>query len=143
VAVVSVMYTGLNKDFNLWDQLAPYATKLVSQEIGSNWRAWLGELGGLARELMAIPARTGRVLAQVERGDLMVQMPAVTRHLTQLERAMNRLAAGIIFAAFLLGGVSLYAAGKIPLSGVLLGGAAVTLVWIVFFNRGRGPHMRP
>jgi predicted unusual protein kinase regulating ubiquinone biosynthesis (AarF/ABC1/UbiB family) len=143
VAILSGMCSGLNKDFNLWDQLAPYATKLVSQEIGSNWRAWLDELGGIVKELIAIPAKTSRVLAQIERGDLTVQMPSVSRHLTQLERAMNRLAAGIIFAAFLLGGVSLYSAGRIPFAGILLGGAAVTLIWILVFNRGRGPHMRP
>ena len=43
VAILSGMCTGLDKDFNLWNQLSPYATKLVSQEVGSNWRVWLDE----------------------------------------------------------------------------------------------------
>jgi predicted unusual protein kinase regulating ubiquinone biosynthesis (AarF/ABC1/UbiB family) len=143
VAILSGMCTGLNKEFNLWDQLAPYATKLVSQEVGSNWRAWLDEFGDIAKELITIPAKTSRVLAQVERGDLVVQMPGVNRHLVQLERALNRVVAGIIFAAFLLGGVSAYTAGKTSIAIVLLSGGAATLLWILFSSRGRGPHMRP
>lgn len=143
VAILSGMCTGLNKEFNLWDQLAPYATKLVSQEVGSNWRAWLDEFGDIAKELITIPAKTSRVLAQVERGDLVIQMPGVNRHLVQLERALNRVVAGIIFAAFLLGGVSAYTAGKTSIAIVLLSGGAATLLWILFSSRGRGPHMRP
>jgi predicted unusual protein kinase regulating ubiquinone biosynthesis (AarF/ABC1/UbiB family) len=143
VAILSGMCSGLNKEFNLWEQLAPYATKLVSQEVGSNWRVWLDEFGDIAKELITIPAKTSRVLAQVERGDLVVQMPGVSRHLVQLERAMNRVVAGIIFAAFLLGGVSAYTAGKTPVAIVLLSGGAATLLWILFSSRGRGPHMRP
>jgi len=143
VAILSGMCTGLNKNFNLWEQLEPYASKLISQEVGSNWRVWLDELGNIAKELIAIPAKAGRVLAQIERGDLTVQMPSVTRHLGQVERSLNRLSAGIIFAAFLIGGVSAYTAGRTPLSWALMAGAALTLVWILFSSRGRGPHMRP
>jgi predicted unusual protein kinase regulating ubiquinone biosynthesis (AarF/ABC1/UbiB family) len=49
VAILSGMCTGLEKEFNLWNQLAPYATKLVSQEVGSNWRVWLDELGNVLK----------------------------------------------------------------------------------------------
>jgi predicted unusual protein kinase regulating ubiquinone biosynthesis (AarF/ABC1/UbiB family) len=62
VAILSGMCTGLDKDFNLWNQLAPYATKLVSQEVGSNWRVWLDEAGNILKELIAIPTKMGRVL---------------------------------------------------------------------------------
>jgi predicted unusual protein kinase regulating ubiquinone biosynthesis (AarF/ABC1/UbiB family) len=137
------MCTGLDNEFNLWNQLAPYATKLVSQEVGSNWRVWLDEAGNILKELVAIPSKMGRVLSQIERGDLTVQVPTVSRQLTYLERAVNRLTGSLVFAAFLIGGVILYNAGK-DLYAIILGGfAGVTLLWIIFFSRGSSRRFHP
>ena len=142
VAILSGMCTGLDKDFNLWNQLAPYATKLVSQEVGSNWRVWLDEIGNVLKELVALPAKLTRTLSQVERGDLTVQSPQLGRQIRSLERAVDRLTGGLVFAAFLLGGVFLYNAGKTTLSYGFLGAAGVVLLWTVFYGRGR-PPMHP
>ncbi len=143
VAILSGMCTGLDNEFNLWNQLAPYATKLVSQEVGSNWRVWLDEAGNILKELIAIPSKMGRVLSQIERGDLTVQVPAVSRQMTYLERAVNRLAGSLVFAAFLIGSVMLYNAGKDLYAGILIGGAGVTLIWMIFFSRGRPRRFHP
>ncbi len=143
VAILSGMCTGLDNEFNLWNQLAPYATKLVSQEVGSNWRVWLDEAGNILKELVAIPSKMGRVLSQIERGDLTVQVPTVSRQLTYLERAVNRLSGSLVFAAFLIGSVILYNAGK-DLYAIILGGfAGVALLWIIFFSRGSSRRFHP
>ncbi len=143
VAILSGMCTGLDENFNLWDQLAPYAAKLVSQEVGSNWRVWLDELGNILKELVALPAKTGRVLAQIERGDLTVQVPQVSRQIIYLERAVNRLTGGIIFASFFIGGIILYNAGKDLLADALLAGSALALIWTIFFTRGTTRRRHP
>jgi len=57
VAILSGMCTGLDNEFNLWNQLAPYATKLVSQEVGSNWRVWLDEAGTSSRSWSRSPRK--------------------------------------------------------------------------------------
>ena len=44
VAILSGMCTGLDPNFNLWNQFAPYAGKLMTEEGGSNWRVWLDAL---------------------------------------------------------------------------------------------------
>jgi predicted unusual protein kinase regulating ubiquinone biosynthesis (AarF/ABC1/UbiB family) len=139
VAILSGMCTGLDAEFNLWNQLAPYATKLVSQEAGSNWRVWLDEAGNILKELIAIPSKTGRVLSQIERGDLTVQVPSVSRQMVYLERAVNRLTAGLVFIGFLIGGVMLYNAGEQLFGGISLGGAGLTLIWMLLFSRS-GPR---
>ncbi len=139
VAILSGMCTGLFSDFNLWNQLAPYATKLVSQEVGSNWRVWLDELGNVLKELIALPTKMGRVLSQVERGDLTVQVPAVSRQMGSLEKAVNRLTGSVIFAALLLGGIMLYGAGKELLAYILFGCSGLALIWTIFFSRA-GPR---
>ena len=143
VAILSGMCTGLDNEFNLWNQLAPYATKLVSQEVGSNWRVWLDEAGNILKELVAIPSKMGRVLSQIERGDLTVQVPTVTRQLTYLERAVNRVTGSLIFAAFLIGSVILYNAGKDLFAIILFGCAGLTLLWIIFFSRASARRFHP
>src|SRR5690606_2757652 len=77
MAILSGICTGLDPDFNVWTQLAPYAQKLVREEGVSNWEVWLDELGELLRELIALPAQTGRVLTRLERGELSVNVPQV------------------------------------------------------------------
>jgi predicted unusual protein kinase regulating ubiquinone biosynthesis (AarF/ABC1/UbiB family) len=139
VAILSGMCTGLNPQFNLWGQLAPYASSLISKEAGSNWRVWLDEAGNMLKESIAIPSKFGRVLSQVERGDLMVQAPVLSRQVGHLERAVNRLTGSVLFAAFLVGGILVFDGGRETISYILFAGAGFTLVWMIFFIRG-GPR---
>ena len=139
VAILSGMCTGLDPDFNIWEQLAPYAQKLVADEVGSGWEVWLDEIGNLVKELIALPAQTSRVLTQLERGELSVNMPQVNRHLSYVEGAMNRVAGALIFAVFLLSGVLLRNAGDTLLSYAFWGLSLLTLMWTIFFSRGHSP----
>jgi predicted unusual protein kinase regulating ubiquinone biosynthesis (AarF/ABC1/UbiB family) len=143
VAILSGMCTGLDQEFNLWNQLGPYASKLVSQEVGSNWRVWLDEAGNILKELIAIPSKLERVLSQIERGDLTVQVPTVSRQMGYLESAVNRLTAGMVFAAFLIGSVILYNAGKDLFAVILLVCSGITLIWMIFFSRGTTRRFHP
>ena len=143
VAILSGMCSGLDPQFNLWGQLGPYATKLVSQEVGSNWRVWLDELGNILKELITIPSKLGRVLSQVERGDLTVQVPTINRQLSYMEKSINRLTGSVLFAAFLLGGVLFYGYGKDLPAFILFGCTGATLVWMIFFTRGGSRRFHP
>jgi predicted unusual protein kinase regulating ubiquinone biosynthesis (AarF/ABC1/UbiB family) len=139
VAILSGMCTGLDPDFNLWDQLVPYARKLIQQEDGSTWDVWLDEAGDLLRQLVALPTQTSRVLTRLERGELNVNNLQANRQIYHLEGAVNRLAGSVVFAAFLVGGVVLYQGGNITLGYVFWGLSALTLVWMIFLARGHSP----
>lgn len=139
VAILSGMCTGLDPNFNLWGQISPYARKLVTEEGTSSWDVWLDELGGLVKELIALPAQTGRVLTRMERGELTVNTPQVNRQIYHLEGAVNRLAGSVIFAAFLFGGVWLYRGGDVTPAYVFWGLSGVSLLWMIFFSRGHSP----
>ena len=136
IAILSGMCTGLDADFNLWTQLAPYAQKLVTEEASSNWRVWLDEAGEVLKTLIAIPSQAGRVLAQMERGDLLVRAPRINRQLTYLEMAIYRLIGSLLFVSLMLGGVLLYNAGNGLLACILLATSGLALVWTIFFARG-------
>jgi predicted unusual protein kinase regulating ubiquinone biosynthesis (AarF/ABC1/UbiB family) len=139
LAILSGMCTGLDPEFNLWNQLAPYAQKLVMDEGLSNWEVWLDEIGDLVKELIAIPAQTTRVLSRLERGDLTVNMPQVNRQIYHLEGAVNRLVGGVVFAAFLFGGVLLYRGGDFALGFIFWGFSVLALLWTVFLAHGHSP----
>ena len=143
VAILSGMCTGLYEEFNLWEQLAPYATKLISQEGGANWQTWLGEIGNVLKEVIALPSQAGRVMSQVERGDLVVQVPAISQQMGFLERAVNRLTGSVIFGTFFLGGIILYTVGKDLPAAISLGSSGVVLVWTLLFSRRRSRRFHP
>ncbi|MCI0608962.1 MAG: AarF/UbiB family protein [Anaerolineae bacterium] len=139
LAILSGMCTGLDPNFNIWSQMAPYAQKLIADEGISNWEVWLDEIGELVKALIALPSQTGHVLSRLERGELNVNTPQVSRQIYYLESAVNRLTGGIVFAAFLFGGVVLYQSGNLTLSYLFWAFSALTLLWMAFLSRGHSP----
>lgn len=137
VAILSGMCTGLDPNFNLWNQLAPYAKKLVAEEDGSGLDVVLETLEELAKTLVALPSQASRVLAQAEREGLLIRSPQVTRQLGSLERSVDRLSGSLIFSALLLGGIFLYNAGNLIFGQTLLVFAGIVLLWVLFSPRRR------
>jgi predicted unusual protein kinase regulating ubiquinone biosynthesis (AarF/ABC1/UbiB family) len=140
VAILSGMCTGLDPEFNLWNQLAPYATKLMSEEGGSSWRVVLDTLGEIVKELVALPARTGRVLERIERGEMRIQSPQLERQIDRLEKSVNQLGGSVIFAALFLGGVLLVDGSHVTAGGALMAVSLAVFLWIVISSRNSPAH---
>ncbi|MBN2116742.1 MAG: AarF/ABC1/UbiB kinase family protein [Anaerolineales bacterium] len=139
VAILSGMCTGLDPNFNLWGQLAPYAQKLVKEAGVSDWQFWLDQIGELVKQLIALPAQTGRVLTRMERGELSVNTPQANRQIYHLESAVNRLTGSVVLAAFLFGGVFLYRGEDVLLAYIFWGLSGLVLLWMIFLSRGHAP----
>jgi predicted unusual protein kinase regulating ubiquinone biosynthesis (AarF/ABC1/UbiB family) len=138
IGILSGMCTGLNADFNLWLQLAPYAKKLTEGEGGSVFDTFLNEAGELLKTLIAIPGRAERVLGRIEHGQLNVEAPLVNLQISYLERSVNRLTSGIVFLGLLIAGAILYDSHTLLGQG-LFGGAGLVLFYTAFLVRGRRP----
>lgn len=138
MGILSGMCTGLNAEFNLWEQLAPYAKKLAEGEGGSWWEVLFDEAGEFFKVLLAIPGRTERVLGRIERGELNVQIPMVNIQVSYLERSINRLTGGVVFLALTISGTILFNSDR-TLAQVMFGGATLALIYILFFARGHRP----
>ena len=136
VAILSGMCTGLDPEFNLWIQLAPYAEKLVAEEAGSNGKVWLDMLGEMAKQLLALPGQAGRMFAAMERGEWNVRSDQLARRIGRVENAVNRMAGSVVFAALLLAGVLLANAGNSPAGVALMAGSLIAFLWMVFSGRG-------
>jgi predicted unusual protein kinase regulating ubiquinone biosynthesis (AarF/ABC1/UbiB family) len=133
VAILSGMCTGLDPDFNLWSQLSPYATQLVAEEATSGVNVWLDELGDMLNVLLSIPGQSSRVLAQMEAGNIVVQVPQMTRQVAILGSAVNRLSGSVIFIGLLLAGVLLFNAGNEIFGEVFLAASMISLLWTLIF----------
>jgi predicted unusual protein kinase regulating ubiquinone biosynthesis (AarF/ABC1/UbiB family) len=141
VAILSGMCTGLDPNFNLWEQLMPYAQKIIADEATSNWKVWLDEAGEIVKKLLAIPSQAGKIMAQIESGDLQVQMPEVNRRISSLEKAVNRLAAGVVFAGLLIGGAIFYSLNKPLYGNILTGASLIALLWMFFIPTRHHPGL--
>ena len=115
--------------------LAPYAEKLVSEEIkGTNW---LAEAGTILQTLIALPRKTENVLDLINRGGLEIQIPAAERRLIQIEHTIKRALYGILFFAFLNSGVQLYLEQQNAFAGILLVSAGLSLLAALFSRKRR------
>jgi predicted unusual protein kinase regulating ubiquinone biosynthesis (AarF/ABC1/UbiB family) len=131
VGILSGMSTGLDPDFNVWTELAPYAGQLVQSEAGNVVRVILDEAVSQARALVGLPVKIDALLNRIEQGRLEARIPDIDRWITRLERALLRLGGAVVAAAFLLGAVQLFLNRQPILALVLLGGAVLILLWAV------------
>jgi predicted unusual protein kinase regulating ubiquinone biosynthesis (AarF/ABC1/UbiB family) len=137
VGILSGMCTGLNPDFNFWDGMAPFARKLLADEMSEGWERWLGEVGEVVRTVWALPSRAEALLTKMEKDGLRVRAPDVNEGMGRLERSANRLLGGVIFAALLITGVQLYLNGDLLPGGGLLFGALITFLLTLLSGRRR------
>ena len=138
VAILSGMCTGLDPEFNLWTSIAPYASKLVSDEGTSTFQTILAEATKIFQVAVGLPARTDRVLTLMERGELNVQTPLLNMQVRRVTRSINRMTGGLVFAALLVAGAIVR--GTDPeLGRLLMGASALPLIWVVFGGRGGHP----
>jgi predicted unusual protein kinase regulating ubiquinone biosynthesis (AarF/ABC1/UbiB family) len=138
VSILMGICSGLDPAFDVWRAMEPFAKKLVAGEAASGGRQILSELGKVVTALAALPVKADRVLDRIERDGLAVRALDISRHMGRLERGINRLLGGIVFAALLLGGVQLELGGRSAFAAVLLGGAGLTLIWLLWPRRRLG-----
>ena len=133
VGILSGIATSLDPDFDPWEATIPFAEKLAADEIARDWRGWLDEIGNLVRLALQLPTRIDRLITQVQRGELTMQAslaPDTARALHRLERSVDRLTWGVIFASLLISGTVLHLSqGPNGLSISLLVMAALALLW--------------
>ena len=143
IAILSGMCSGLSNEFNLWEQLTPYASTLIAKEGGANWQQWLGELVDQLKVLLALPGRTNRVLDMLEHGELIVQTPSIERRFRSLEKSVNRLSGSIFFLALFMGGIVLLVSGEEMLATISLSASGLILLWILLGSRGNSRRFHP
>ncbi len=132
MAILFGMATSLDPDFDPWQAIAPFAEEMAGEEVQRGGRQILEELARVARLLVALPGQAERFYSQALRGELAVRTawtPEAVQMVRRVEVAVNRLAAAVVFAAFLGAAVAVYGLeGSGTASYALLTLAAVALL---------------
>jgi len=137
VGILSGMCTGLDPQFNVWAHLAPFAEKMISEEAHAGRGFWLDEARNLARSLLGLPFKMDRLLQKIERGDIAVRSPEISRQISRLETSLRQFVAAVLFMALLLGGIQLWLAGERAFALILLAHAGVCLAAVLILAARR------
>lgn len=141
LAILSGMCTGLNPDFNLWTALAPYTSRLITDEDAERpaWSSILAAGTDTLRTLAALPGRTDRLLATAERGELAVRTPMLELTARRLDRTLGRLVSALLFTGLILAGALLHASQP-TVAAILMVASALPLLAATFGGRRHGPR---
>lgn len=129
VGILSGMCTGLNKEFNLWTGIAPYAQRLIAEEASGGVEVLLESLTTVIQKLIEIPRRADNLLTKMERGEIAIRDPLLAEQVGRLEKTLRKLTNGLIFAALLFAGVQLLLGGKELFSLLLFILAGLVVLW--------------
>jgi predicted unusual protein kinase regulating ubiquinone biosynthesis (AarF/ABC1/UbiB family) len=155
MGILSGMATSLDPDFNPWQELQPYAQKMIAQSIrggpmdnnllnstlvqslmSANGTQTLAELGRIMLErAVRLPQRLDTVLSQIERGELNVQVEPTAdyrRQLQRIEAQGRRTTRAVIFAGLLISATLLYTSGEVAWAAAGFALAGVTFLLLVF-----------
>jgi predicted unusual protein kinase regulating ubiquinone biosynthesis (AarF/ABC1/UbiB family) len=135
MSLTSGVCSALDPEFNIWDAIEPYATRLLRAESGNAVLAAAREVASAAGVFARLPGRIDTLITRVNDGAVTVATPALDRRLTRIERLIRRAVGALLFAGFLIGGILLLplaaplaivlmCVSALPLLYALLGGAA-------------------
>ncbi len=134
VSILSGICTGLDPDFNIFENLVPYTGKLAETEGGDRWSIIWNEITRMLQLLLRLPTRADNLITRMEQGRLEVRVPSLSREMDRLQHAQSRTTIAVIFAAFLLSGVQFYLAGAMTPAVIFFGFSLIFLIWIVLIK---------
>lgn len=130
ISLISGVTSALNRDFNMWDAVDPFARTLLNGGGASTLRSVGREGIAILSALARLPQRLDALATRLDRGELAVRSPEVEQRLRVLDGSVRRTTSAVLFAALLIGGVLLRSSDEV-LSWVLLGASALPLLHAV------------
>lgn len=136
ISLISGVTSALDRDFNMWDAVDPFARTILSSSGASALHDLPQQALAYGRTLARLPRRLDELASRIDRGQLSVRTPDIDRRLHSLERTIGRLVSAIVFAGLLFAGVLLRPTDEV-LGWVLIGVSVVPLVHVVATWRSR------
>ncbi len=130
VSIISGVTSALNRDFNMWDAIDPFARTLLNGGATSTVRSLGREAIAIASALARLPQRVDALATRIDRGELSVRSPEVEQRLRVLDGSLRRTSSAIIFAGLLIGGILLRPTDEV-LGWVLMGASLLPLIHVI------------
>lgn len=132
VAILFGMANSLDSDFDPWAAIRPFAEQMAAEESQRGLSAILQEVLKAGQLVLSLPGQADQFFREASRGQLTMRTawtPEAMRSVHRVERAVNRLAGAVVFAALLLAGAALYTGpGNVSVAYVFFGLAGVALL---------------
>ena len=127
ISLISGVTSTLNRDFNMWDAVDPFARTLLSGRGSSTLTALGSELLSALGVLAQLPRRIDATLTRLDQGLIAVRLPELENTLKRLDRTTRRVPVAILSATLILGGIALRISGDELGSALLVAGVPLAL----------------
>lgn len=127
ISLISGVTSALNRDFNMWDAVDPFAKSLLNGGANGTSRALGREALKLATTVVALPDRLTSVLNRIDQGLVSVRSPEIENELRKLRSSTGRIISAIAFVGLLIAGTNLRIVQD-PLGDWLLIGSLIPIV---------------
>lgn len=107
VSLLSGVTSALNRDFNMWDAVDPFARTLLNGGSNSTVKAIGRETLAFASTVARLPARIDSALTRFDQGLVSMRLPEVEKGLRRIDGSARRITSSIIFSILLASGVAL------------------------------------
>lgn len=136
LSLISGVTSELNRDFNIWDAVDPFARSLLNGS-GGSFASRIGkDVFSAVSTLARLPGRVDSLLTRLERGEVTIRNPELERRIRSLDSSVRRATAGVIFATLLITGVMLVDRDS-TLAYWMMGGSVAPLLYAIGLGRIR------
>jgi predicted unusual protein kinase regulating ubiquinone biosynthesis (AarF/ABC1/UbiB family) len=134
ISLISGVTSSLNREFNMWDALDPFARTLLNGGGASTVRGLSKVAVDFGNTLFRLPQRIDSALTRLERGELVIRNPELEGRIRVLDSSLRRATSSVLFSALLIAGLVIRNEDQ-TLSTVLLIAAIVPLLHALGIGR--------
>jgi predicted unusual protein kinase regulating ubiquinone biosynthesis (AarF/ABC1/UbiB family) len=120
ISLISGVTSALNRDFNMWDAVDPFARTLLTGGGSSTVNAVGRQILSVLTTLAQLPQRLDSALTRLDQGLVAVRLPELEKRVRRLDGSTRRVSAAILTAALIVGGSLLRIAGDELGNGLLI-----------------------
>ena len=134
ISLLSGVTSALNRDFNMWDAVDPFARTLLNGGGNSTIKAVGREALSFATTVAGLPARMDSVLTRIDQGLVSVRLPEVEKGIRRLNGTAQRLSVALVATALFAGGIALRINGDELGNALMLSSVPLALYAIGLFR---------
>ncbi len=107
ISVISGVTSALNRNFNMWDAVDPFARSLLNGSANQSLIRIGQDAIGLITTLARLPQRLDSLASRIERGELVNRNPELEKRVSRTDRSLRSLGSALVFGALLFAGITL------------------------------------
>jgi predicted unusual protein kinase regulating ubiquinone biosynthesis (AarF/ABC1/UbiB family) len=134
ISLISGVTSSLNREFNMWDAVDPFARTLLNGGGASTLKRFGKDALSTLNTLARLPQRLDSLATRAERGELVMRNPELEQRVRSLDSSVRRATSAVIFVGLLIAGVVLNATSP-ALSTVMLSVSVLPLVHALGIGR--------